>query len=90
MLLVALALPGMDTVQKISIIPRGIAALGSRWQLPTEDRFPDDKSELETRSLCCLGGRVAEEAHLRENLHWRARRSLKRPTSPRAGQGLWQ
>jgi cell division protease FtsH len=45
--LVALALPGSDTVQKISIIPRGVAALGYTLQLPTEDRFLMTQSELE-------------------------------------------
>jgi len=59
--LVALALPGSDTVQKISIIPRGVAALGYTLQLPTEDRFLMTESELRNRIAVLLGGRVAEE-----------------------------
>ncbi len=59
--LTALALPGSDTVQKISIIPRGVAALGYTLQLPTEDRFLMTQSELENRIAVLLGGRVAEE-----------------------------
>ena len=59
--LVALSLPGSDQVQKISIIPRGIAALGYTLQLPTEDRFLMTKSELENKVAVLLGGRIAEE-----------------------------
>ena len=59
--LVALALPGSDQVQKISIIPRGVAALGYTLQLPTEDRFLMTKSELENRIAVLLGGRMSEE-----------------------------
>ena len=59
--LVALALPGTDQVQKISIIPRGVAALGYTLQLPTEDRFLMTQSELENKIAVLLGGRVAEE-----------------------------
>ncbi|HKA56929.1 MAG TPA: ATP-dependent zinc metalloprotease FtsH [Candidatus Binatia bacterium] len=59
--LVAQALPGTDAVQKISIIPRGVAALGYTWQLPTEDRFLMTKAELENKIAILLGGRVAEE-----------------------------
>jgi cell division protease FtsH len=54
--LVALAMPGADAVQKISIIPRGIAALGYTLQLPTEDRFLMTKSELENKIAVLLGG----------------------------------
>jgi cell division protease FtsH len=59
--IVALSIPGTDTVQKISIIPRGIAALGYTLQLPTEDRFLMTKSELENKVAVLLGGRIAEE-----------------------------
>ena len=59
--LVALALPGQQTVQKISIVPRGISALGYTLQLPTEDRFLMTQSELEDRIAVLLGGRVAEQ-----------------------------
>jgi cell division protease FtsH len=59
--LVALALPGSGAVQKISIIPRGIAALGYTLQLPTEDRFLMTEPELRDKIAVLLGGRVAEE-----------------------------
>jgi len=59
--LVAMALPGQDQVQKISIIPRGIAALGYTLQLPTEDRFLMTEQELLDKICVLLGGRVAEE-----------------------------
>jgi len=54
-------LGGMDAVQKISIVPRGIAALGYTIQLPTEDRYLVTKKELESKLASLLGGRVAEE-----------------------------
>jgi len=50
-----------DAVQKISIVPRGIAALGYTIQLPTEDRYLVTKKELEAKLASLLGGRVAEE-----------------------------
>ncbi len=59
--LVALSFPGADPIQKISIIPRGIAALGYTLQLPTEDRFLMAKTELENKIAVLLGGRNAEE-----------------------------
>jgi len=59
--LVALSLPGTDPVQKISIIPRGIAALGYTMQVPTEDRFLLRKTEILNRVASLLGGRAAEE-----------------------------
>ena len=59
--LVAESLPTTDPVYKISIIPRGMAALGYTMQLPTEDRYLMTKSELLDRLAVLLGGRVAEE-----------------------------
>jgi len=59
--IVALSLPGTDPVQKISIIPRGIAALGYTMQVPTEDRFLMKKSELLNKIATLLGGRASEE-----------------------------
>jgi cell division protease FtsH len=59
--LVAELVPGADAVSKISIIPRGIAALGYTSQLPTEDRYLMTRSELLGRINVLLGGRVAEE-----------------------------
>jgi cell division protease FtsH len=58
--LVALALPGSDVVQKVSIIPRGIGSLGYTIQRPTEDRYLMTKDELENRMAVLLGGRAAE------------------------------
>jgi cell division protease FtsH len=58
--LVALSLPGTDPVHKVSIIPRGIGALGYTVQLPTEDRFLMTREELENKMMVMLGGRAAE------------------------------
>jgi len=55
------SLGSTDAVQKISIVPRGIAALGYTIQLPTEDRYLVTKTELEAKLASLLGGRVAEE-----------------------------
>lgn len=59
--LVALALPETDPVHKISIIPRGIGALGYTLQRPTEDRFLMTRTDLEHKIAVLLGGRVAEK-----------------------------
>jgi cell division protease FtsH len=59
--LVAELVPGADPVSKISVIPRGIAALGYTTQLPTEERYLMTRSELLARIDVLLGGRVAEE-----------------------------
>ena len=53
--LVAMALPGTDPVQKVSIIPRGIAGLGYTMQRPIEDRFILDRSKLANRIAVLLG-----------------------------------
>ena len=58
--LVRLALPGVETVHKISIIPRGIGALGYNIQRPTEDRYLMTKEELINKIAALLGGRAAE------------------------------
>ncbi|MBS0525648.1 MAG: ATP-dependent zinc metalloprotease FtsH [Proteobacteria bacterium] len=58
--LVAMALPDMDPVQKVSIIPRGVSALGYTIQRPIEDRFLMDRTELEHKLAVLLGGRAAE------------------------------
>ena len=55
------ALGSADEVQKISIVPRGVAALGYTIQLPSEDRYLFTKKELEGKLASLLGGRVAEE-----------------------------
>jgi len=59
--LVALSLPGQDPVQKISIIPRGISALGYTLQRPTEDRYLMTGRELANKMAVLLGGRAAEQ-----------------------------
>ncbi len=58
--LVSLATPGTDVVHKVSIIPRGIGALGYTIQRPTEDRFLMTRDELENKIAVLLGGRAAE------------------------------
>ncbi|WP_222410719.1 ATP-dependent zinc metalloprotease FtsH [Rhizobium leguminosarum] len=58
--LVAMALPGVDPVHKVSIIPRGIGALGYTVQRPIEDRFLMTREELENKMAVLLGGRAAE------------------------------
>jgi cell division protease FtsH len=58
--LVAIALPGTDPVHKVSIIPRGIGALGYTIQRPTEDRYLMTRGELENKMAVLLGGRAAE------------------------------
>ena len=58
--LVTLALQGTETVQKISIIPRGIGALGYNIQRPTEDRYLMTSDELKDKMTVLLGGRAAE------------------------------
>ena len=57
----ALVLPETDPVHKISIIPRGIGALGYTLQRPTEDRFLMTRTDLEHKIAVLLGGRAAEK-----------------------------
>ncbi len=64
--LVATALPGSDPVHKISIIPRGIGALGYTIQRPLEDRFLMTTGELENKLAVLLGGRAAERVVFEE------------------------
>jgi cell division protease FtsH len=59
--IVGAVMPGGGKVAKISIIPRGMAALGYTLQMPTEDRFLMDESELRDQIATLLGGRSAEE-----------------------------
>ncbi len=59
--LVAMALPGTDPVHKVSIIPRGIGALGYTIQRPTEDRYLMTREELQNKISVLLGGRAAEQ-----------------------------
>lgn len=59
--LVSLALPGQDTVHKVSIIPRGVGALGYTIQRPTEERFLMTEAELRYKIAVLLAGRTAEK-----------------------------
>ena len=54
-------MPGGSKVAKISIVPRGMSALGDTLQLPTEERFLNSKQDLEGQIATLLGGRSAEE-----------------------------
>jgi len=60
--LVAYSLPNTDPVHKVSIIPRGLAALGYTMQRPEDDRYLLTQSELESRIQVLLAGTIAEEA----------------------------
>lgn len=74
--LVAASLPGVDPVQKVSIIPRGIGALGYTIQRPTEDRFLLTIEELKNRIAVLMGGaRIGAPDLRRCDLHRRRRRS---------------
>jgi len=59
--LVAVSLPGTDPIHKVSIIPRGVGALGYTIQRPTEDRFVMTQEELENKMAVLLGGRASEQ-----------------------------
>ena len=77
--IVALSLPGTEPVQKISIVPRGIAALGYTMQVATEDRFLMQKTELLNKIATLLGGRAAEEIVF-EDISTGAHNDLSRAT----------
>ena len=77
--LVAMSVRHADPVNKISIIPRGIAALGYTQQLPTEDRYLMTRGELWTVLEVLLGGRVAEEI-IFEDISTGAQNDLQRAT----------
>jgi cell division protease FtsH len=64
--IVACALPNTFPVHKVSIIPRGIGALGYVLQRPEEDRYVQTQSDLESQIKCALGGTLAEELIYRE------------------------
>jgi len=77
--IVGASLPNTDPVHRVSIIPRGVAALGYTLQLPTEDRYLMTKSELESRLKVMFGGRVAEEIIFKE-ISTGAQNDLERAT----------
>ena len=64
--LVSILVPGSDPVHKVSIIPRGTAALGYTMQMPLEDRYIMTRRELLGKLTVLLGGRVAEELMVQE------------------------
>lgn len=64
--LAAASLPGADPVQKISIIPRSIGALGYTMQHPTEDKYLITMQELKNRMVVLMAGRAAEELIFKE------------------------
>jgi cell division protease FtsH len=77
--LVACSLPNTDPVHKISIIPRGMAALGYMRQLPTDDRHLITQSELENR-ICVLLGGITTEAIIYNETSTGAQNDLERAT----------
>ncbi len=77
---VAGSLQGVDPVHRVSIIPRGVAALGYTLQLPTEDRYLMTRTELLNRLKVLLGGRVAEEIIFKE-ISTGAQNDLERATA---------
>ena len=78
--LVAASLPGVDPVQKVSIIPRGVGALGYTMQRPTEDRFLLSASELKNRIAVLMGGRACEELIFDGDISTGAADDLQRAT----------
>jgi len=78
--LVASSLPGVDPILKVSIIPRGVVALGYTMQRPTEDRFLLAKSDLDNRITVLMGGRAAESLIFAGNVSTGAADDLQRAT----------
>jgi cell division protease FtsH len=78
--LVASSLPGVDPVQKVSIVPRGVGALGYTMQRPTEDRFLLAASDLEDRIAVLMGGRAAEHLIFDGDISTGAADDLQRAT----------
>jgi len=77
--IVATSLPGLDPVHKISIVQRGFGALGYTMQLPLEDRYLMQRSDLKSQLAVLLGGRTAEEIALGE-ISTGAQNDLQRAT----------
>jgi cell division protease FtsH len=78
--LVASSLPGVDPILKVSIIPRGVGALGYTIQRPTEDRFLLAESDLKNRIAVLMGGRAAEGLIFAGNVSTGAADNLQRAT----------
>jgi cell division protease FtsH len=77
--LIAYSLPNTDPVHKVSIIPRGLAALGYMMQRPERDRYIRTRGELESAIQVCLGGTVSEELVF-EEISSGAQNDLERAT----------
>ena len=77
--IVATSIPGMDPVHKISIVQRGFGALGYTMQLPLEDRYLMQRTDLYNQLAVLLGGRTAEEIALGE-ISTGAQNDLQRAT----------
>ncbi len=87
--LVAYSLPNTDPVHKVSIIPRGLAALGYTMQRPEGDRYLMTQSELESRIQVLLAGTVGRGDHLRRRLDRGAERpGTRHRDRPQHGHGL--
>ena len=78
--LVASSLPGVDPILKVSIIPRGVGALGYTIQRPTEDRFLLAESDLHNRIAVLMGGRAAEKLIFAGDVSTGAADDLQRAT----------
>jgi cell division protease FtsH len=78
--LVALTAPTADPVHRVSIIPRGAAALGMTMQRPLEDRYLLTEPELQDRLAVLLGGRTAEEIVFHNVVSTGAQNDLERAT----------
>jgi cell division protease FtsH len=78
--LVAANLTGVDVVHKVSIIPRGVGALGYTMQRPTEDRFLLSVSELKNRIAVLMGGRASEQLIFNGDVSTGAADDLQRAT----------
>ncbi|MBU6320218.1 MAG: ATP-dependent zinc metalloprotease FtsH [Alphaproteobacteria bacterium] len=78
--LVASDLPSVDPVQKVSIIPRGLGALGYTLQRPSEERFVLSRRDLEERLAVLLGGRAAEALVYHEDVSTGAADDLQHAT----------
>ncbi len=85
--LVAMAIPGSDPVQKVSIIPRGIGALGYTMQRPGDDRFLMSRRDLEDKMTVLMGGRAAETL-LEEDISTGAADDLAKATDIARGMVL--
>ena len=87
--LVASSLPNTDPVHKVSIIPRGLAALGYTMQRPEGDRYLMTQSELESRIQVPLGRHGGRGNHLRRRLDRRPERpGARHRDRPQHGHGL--